>query len=71
MTVTVIHFEAPLLRRHATVGWPSVPRLGESVDLEQDTEGGNYPDGFRGVVSSVTWWADGTVRVVLNPASCL
>ena len=45
------------------VEWPAVPRIGDSIDFDQDIDRGQEAT-FTGVVKSVVWWSDGTVRVV-------
>ena len=44
------------------VDWPNVPRIGDTVDFD----GGENNGRISGVVRDVVWWADGSVRVVLN-----
>lgn len=63
-----LRFEKHLPERiFVEVDWSAVPRIGDAVDLD-DEEGVEDPpivQGMVGVVKSVTWFADGSVRIVI------
>jgi len=64
--VALIH-DGTDARQVALRGWPSVPRAGDSVQLEGPEFGERHGDGFQLFrVHSVTWGNDGDPEVMLE-----
>lgn len=66
---TQVRFIQSVLGRELTrdAVWPTVPRVGERVQLIEDDDVVAVGDAIDGHVESVMWHVDGAAWVFLNP----